>query len=64
MAVKKKAKKNEVRRYVTMTVEFIEECKYDGRPDETTLKAMEDGIKEKLGADSVTITNVKDFVGE
>lgn len=62
MAAKKKAKKNEVRRYVTMTVEFIEECTYDGKPDEATLKAMEDGIKEKLGADSVTITNVKDFV--
>lgn len=64
MAAKKKAKQNEVRRYVTMTVEFIEECEYDGKPDAETLKEMENAIKKKLKADSVTITNVKDFVRE
>lgn len=64
MAAKKKAKKNETRRYITMTAEFIEQCEYDGKPDAATLKEMENTIKKKLKADSVTITNVKDFVRE
>lgn len=64
MPTKKKVKKNEVRRYVTMTVEFIENCPYDGKPSPDVLKAMQDEIKERLNADSVTITSVKDFVAD
>lgn len=71
MAGKKKAKRDEyeVRRYITVEIEFIEKGlpkeDYDGpKIDPDFKKKMEAEWKQKLGADSVTIKKVKDFLGE
>lgn len=67
---KKEAKKNEyeVRRYLTVEVEVIEKVPkedYTGPNLDPELKReMEAEWKKKLGADSVTIKKVKDFLGE
>ena len=59
----------EVRRYLTVEVEFIEKGlpkeDYEGPViDPDFKKKMEADWKRKLGADSVTIKKVKDFLGE
>lgn len=69
MPKKKRVKKDyEVRRYITLEVEIIEKVPkedYDGPKLDPELKReMEALVKQKLGADSVTIKKVKDFLGE
>lgn len=64
----KKDDKYEVRRYITIEVEFIENVPkkdYDGtKMDPKDLKEWEKNLKKLLKADSVNIKKVKDFLGE
>ena len=65
--MKRKKNECEVRRHVTMTVEYIEKIPkkdYEGVPSDVVKKDMAEITKKLLGADAVTITKVKDFVAE
>lgn len=66
--VNKKEDKYEVRRYVTLEVEFIENVPkkdYTGtKLDPKDKTEWEKNLKKLLKADSVTIKKVKDFLGE
>lgn len=67
-AKKEQVDKYEVRRYVTLEVEFIENVPkkdYDGaKMDPKDQREWEQNLKKLLKADSVNIKKVKDFLGE
>lgn len=70
MPLKKRNKKNEceVRRYIAVEMEVIEKVPkkdYDGpKLDPEKKKELENNMRQLLGADSVTIKKVKDFVAD